>query len=177
MIFELIVASEIYKRFDTSHEFWSVSEARKPHKKKKLGYYKIERIVDPCILTLAVNPKEYLEIFESKYLNKKHKGIKTGSSGLGFKNFSKRIGSLVKFDTFKKNHDMKQVSRLTIVAGEMVKTITKNKFSQLNDKRSYFPYGVISLPFHHPLLVEIETLRKIKTKNRKIFLKAKRKFV
>ena len=72
---------------------------------------------------------------------------------------------------------MKQVSRLTIVAGEMVKTITKNKFSQLNDKRSYFPYGVISLPFHHPLLVEIETLRKIKTKNRKIFLKAKGKFV
>ena len=59
----------------------------------------------------------------------------------------------------------------------MVKTITKNKFSQLNDKRFYFLYGVIPLPFHHPLLVEIETLRKIKTKNRKIFLKGKRKFV
>ena len=31
---------------------------------------------------------------------------------------------------------MEQVSRLTVVAGEMIKsTITKNKFSQLNDKR------------------------------------------
>ena len=107
MIFELIVASKIYKRFDTSHELWSVSEARKPHKKKKLGYYEIERIVDPCILTLAVNPKEYLEIFESKYLNKKHKGIETGSSGLRFKNFSKRIGSLVNFGTFLKKTTMR----------------------------------------------------------------------
>ena len=34
-IFEVIVASKIYKRFDTSHEFWSVFEARKPHKQKK----------------------------------------------------------------------------------------------------------------------------------------------
>ena len=33
-IFEVIVASKIYKRFHTSHEFWSVFEARKPHKHK-----------------------------------------------------------------------------------------------------------------------------------------------
>ena len=107
------------------------------NKKKKLGYFDIEHIDNPCILTLAVNSKEYLEIFESKYLNKKHKRIKKGLLGLGFENFSKRIGSLVNFDRFKKTPvDMKQVSRLTVVAGEMVKsTITKNKFSQLNDKR------------------------------------------
>ena len=76
--------------------------ARKPQKQKKLGYYETEHIDDPCILTLAVNPKEYLETLERKYLNKKHKGIKNGSSGLGFENFSKRIGSLVSFDTLKK---------------------------------------------------------------------------
>ena len=165
MIFELIVASKIYKRFDTSHEFWSVSEARKPHKKKNLGYYEIERIVDPCILTLTVNPKEYLEIFESKYLNKKHKRIKTGSSGLCFKNFSKRTGSLVNFGRFKKkNHDTKQVTRLTVVTGEMVKTIARNKFLQLNDKKFYFPYGLVSFPFHHPLLAEIDDFREKKDK-------------
>ena len=51
---------------------------------------------------LAVNPKEYLQLFLDKKLNKKHKRIKTGSTGLGFENFSNRITSLVNFDTFKK---------------------------------------------------------------------------
>ena len=51
---------------------------------------------------LAVNPKEYIELFEDKYINKKHKGIKKDSSGLGFENFAQRIESLVNFDTFEK---------------------------------------------------------------------------
>ena len=33
-------------------------------------------LCNPCILTLAVNPKEYLEIFDNKKLNKKYKSIK-----------------------------------------------------------------------------------------------------
>ena len=118
--------------------------SRKPQKKKKIGYYDVKHIDNPCILTLVVNLKEHLELFESKYLNKKSKGIKKGLSVLSSENFSKRIGSLVNFDTFKKPpHDTKQISRFTIIAGEMVKSaITKNKFSQLNDKRFYFPDGV-----------------------------------
>ena len=39
IIFEVIVATETYKRFDSSHEFWDNSEARKTSRKKKLGYY------------------------------------------------------------------------------------------------------------------------------------------
>ena len=46
--------------------------------------------------TLAVNPKEYLEIFKGKYMNKIHKGIKQGSPG-----FSCKL-SIVNFDIFKK---------------------------------------------------------------------------
>ena len=38
IIFEVIIASEIYKRFDLSHEFWSIFDARKEQKRKKLGY-------------------------------------------------------------------------------------------------------------------------------------------
>ena len=37
---------------------------------KKLGYYEIENIDNPCILILAINPEEYLELF----LDKKLKG-------------------------------------------------------------------------------------------------------
>ena len=51
---------------------------------------------------MAVNPKEYLELFKDKNINKKHKGIKKGPSGLGFENFAKTIGSLVNFDAIEK---------------------------------------------------------------------------
>ena len=73
---------------------------------------------------------------------------------MGFKNFTQKIGSLVNFDTFEKPPaNIKPVSRLTVAGGEMVKTsVVKNKFSQINDKRFYFPNGIVSLPFHHPLL-------------------------
>ena len=45
----------------------------------------------------------------------------------------------------------------------MVKTtVTKNKFSQLNDKRFSFPNGIVSLPFHNPVLAEVENIKKKK---------------
>ena len=148
--------------------FWDILGARKEQKRKQLGYYEIEYIDNPCILAMAINPKEYLELFEDKGINKKNKGIKKGSSGLGFENFLLRIKSLVNFDTFEKPpHDSKNISRFTVIAGEMVKaTVVKNKFSQLNDKRFYFPRGVVSLPFHHPNLAIIyEFKQKKRSKN------------
>lgn len=71
-------------------------------KKKNIGWYETEIIDNHCVLTFAVNQKEYFELFEDKNINKKHKDIKTGSSGLGFENFVQRIGSSVNFDTFEK---------------------------------------------------------------------------
>ena len=66
---------------------------KREEKKKKLGYYEI--IDNPCFVTLTVNPKEYFEIFKNSKSNKKHKGIKKGSSGMDFENFVNRIESLV----------------------------------------------------------------------------------
>lgn len=104
---------------------------------------------------VAVSPKEYLELFEDKKVNKKQE-IQKGSTDLGFENFSNRITSLVNFDTFEKPPIYtKKISKLQVVNGEMIRiTVTKNKFSQLDDKRFYFPNGVVSLPFHHPPLAE-----------------------
>ena len=73
IIFEVIVTSKTYKRFDTSHEFWEIFGARKESGRKKLGYYEIENISNPCILTFAVNPKEYLEMLKDLPLNKNKK--------------------------------------------------------------------------------------------------------
>ena len=72
-------------------------------KRKKLSYCETGYIDNPCILTLAVNLKEYLRLLEDKNLNKKHKGVKKGSSVLSFKNFVQRIGSLVNVDTIEKS--------------------------------------------------------------------------
>ena len=57
--------------------------------------------------------------------------------------------------------DQKQVSRLTIVVGEMVKrkTVAKSKFSQINDKIFYFTDAIVSLPFGDPNLNETEDFK------------------
>ena len=39
--------------------------------KEKLGYYEIENIDNPCLVSLAVNPKEYLELLKDMLFNKK----------------------------------------------------------------------------------------------------------
>ena len=45
----------------------------------------------------------------------------------------------------------------------MVKTVvTKTKFSQLNDKRFYFPDEILSLPYGHQSLKEIDEFKKQK---------------
>ena len=58
--------------------------------------------INLTLFPISVNPKEYLELLKDIYVNKKHKGIKKGWSGLGFENFAERIKSLVDFDTFEK---------------------------------------------------------------------------
>ena len=62
---------------------------------------------------------------------------------------------------FKKNPvDLKEISRLTVKAGEMKKEmVIKNKFSQINNKRFYFPDGILSLLFYHPNLIKLNEFK------------------
>ena len=57
---------------------------------------------DPCIVTLAVNPKKHSELFKSKRTNKKHKGIKKGAPGMNYENYAERIKPLYDFESFSK---------------------------------------------------------------------------
>ena len=93
IIFEVIVATKIDKRFDSSYEFWDIFGFRKKSRIKKLGYFEIENFDNPCLVTIAVNPKEYLKVLKNLKLNKNHKGIKKGSSGMDFENFANQIKS------------------------------------------------------------------------------------
>ena len=74
-MFEVIINNNILHRFDTSHKFWEKYSIRNESLRKKLGYFLIKNIDDPCIVTVAVNPKEYFEEFESQVVNKKDKGL------------------------------------------------------------------------------------------------------
>ena len=76
IIFEVIIASEIDNRFDSSREYWENFNARKENLGKYLGYFEIEYIGDPCILTITCNPKEYFEMFVRRDINKKTQGNK-----------------------------------------------------------------------------------------------------
>ena len=53
--------------------------------------------------------------------------------------------------------------------------ITKSKFSQLNDKRFYFPNAIIFLPFGHQVLNEIDEYKRNKGQRiEKYFLQEKK---
>ena len=56
---------------------------------KKLGYYEIGHIDNTCEVTIAINPRKYLEKFQSENFNKKHKGIKKGLKGMELENMQK----------------------------------------------------------------------------------------
>ena len=139
-------------RFDTSLKFWEKYGVRNEHLKKKLGYFSIENIDDPCVVTVAVNPKEYFEEFESQSVNKKHKRLGKGASGMEFEDYAKRINLIRETETFGQlPKEKEKQNRFTIENNQMVlEEIKKSKFAQINDERYYFSDGIVSLPFSHP---------------------------
>ena len=81
-----------------------------------------------------------------------------------YENYAERIKPMFDFKTYKKPKlDMKELVRISVKKGEMTThKITKTKFSQLNDKRFHFPNGILSLPFGHSSLNEIDEYKKNK---------------
>ena len=115
ILFEIFSKTEFRERFGMSDEFWRRFDCHCSQNKKVLGLYAVEHIDDPCYVTLAVNPKEYFEYFQSDAVNKKHKGIKKGSLGMDYKNYVKRIKPLIDFEMYKKpKADIKDVVRISV---------------------------------------------------------------
>ena len=84
--------------------------------------------------------------------------------GIEYGNFAERIKPLYNFDSYQPpKADTKEVVRISVKKGEMTThKIVKTKFSQLNDKRFYLPNGILSLPFGHLSLMEIDNHKKNK---------------
>ena len=71
--------------------------------------------------TIAVNPKEYIETFKSECMNKKLKRLRKGAPGMEFGNYSRRINSIAKIETFGQLSAEKQKQhRFTIKNNEMI---------------------------------------------------------
>ena len=99
-MFEVIISNDILRRFDTSHKFSEKYSVKNESLQKELGYFSVENIDDPCVVTVAVNPKEYFEEFESQAVNKKHKGLRKDAAGMEFEDYAKRINSIIEIETF-----------------------------------------------------------------------------
>ena len=164
IIFEVFSRTPIVDRFDKSDPFWKRFNVQDPTNQKVLELYEVESIDDPSYVTLAVNPKEYFEYFKSQNMNKKHKGIKKGAPGMNYQSFAERIKPLHSFNTFQKPRtEKKKVVCFTVKKGTMTTLqVEKNKFSQINDKRFYFPNAIVSLPHGHPALKKLDKYKKKK---------------
>ena len=110
------------------------------------------RALLPSLQTL-----EYIEYFESQYINKKHNGIKKSEKSMNLESFAAKINSLSEIeDNEKTDNETIEQGRFTVKKNEMVlETVEKKKFSQLNNKRYYFQCGIVLLPFSHPHLEKI----------------------
>ena len=76
---------------------------------------------------------------------------------MDFENYVERIKPLADFNSYQRPElDLKDVICISTKKGEMTThKICKKKFSKLNDKRFYFPDSILSLPYGHPSLKEI----------------------
>ena len=129
--------------------------------KKKVGFYEVESIDDANIVTIAVNPKEYFEVFRNKAINKKHKGVKKSTPGMNFEAFSSRIMDIREYSYAEKIPKTVSQKRFNIKNTKMqMTTVTKKQFACLNDKIFYFSDGITSLPYGHFLLAETRDEKK-----------------
>ena len=90
LIFDIIIL-KLGQRLDTSDDFYAKFLCQNKKIKKQVGLYEVESINNPNIITLAVNPKEYFEVFRTREINKKHKGVKKTTPGMNFESSASRI--------------------------------------------------------------------------------------
>ena len=157
IVFEVMITSKILKRLDLSDDFWAQFNVQDKKLKKQVGLFEAENINKANVITIAVNPKEYLEEFEDYSINKKHKGLKKGTRGMNFDAYCSKLASVTEyFDNQIKPTQKIKKKRFQVKNDAMqMRTVNKIQFGQLNDKRFYFANGIVSLPYGHFLLDEI----------------------
>ena len=70
VLFEVIIASKIFQRLHLSDGFWEQFNVQNKAIEKQVGRYKIQSIDNANIITISVNPKEYLEKYRDNTVTK-----------------------------------------------------------------------------------------------------------
>ena len=66
-------------------------------------------------MIIAVNPKEYIELFQSKNINKKHKEIIKNGKSMDLPSFAKRTNSVLDIGNFEQlEKDTVKQSRFSV---------------------------------------------------------------
>ena len=99
LIFEILLLQKS-ERLDTSDEFFDQFLCRNKSTKTQVGLYEVESIDNANLVAIAVNPKENIEIFKNKAINKKHKGVKKSTPGINFESFASRIMDVREYTYF-----------------------------------------------------------------------------
>ena len=158
LIFEILLLQKS-ERLDTIDQFL----CRNKSTKKQVGLYEVESIDNANLVTIAVNPKEYIEIFKNKAINKKHKGVKKSTPGMNFESFASRIMDVREYTYSQKKAKQIKQMRFQLKRTDMKLTeVNRTQFAGLNDKRYYLTDGVTSLPYGHFLLAELDEKKSYK---------------
>ena len=186
IISEVMLKSKVFHQLDLWAEFYEQFDCRNESLKKRVGFFEIESIDKPNVITIALNPKEYYERFIDHSDNKKHKGLKKSTPGMDFDSYSNWLSDLTEYSNeFLYNpNKVEQIEqkRFEVKNESMqIKSVSKVQFGQLNDKRFYFSNGIISLPYGHPYLEELRKEKHkyqdidkvIQTKKKRFFKKGK----
>ena len=129
--------------------------------KKQVGLYEAESIDNANIITIAVSPKEYFEVFRNKAINRKHKGVKKSTPGMNFEAFAARIMNIREYsyaEKLPKNITQKRFQIKNTIM--QMTTVRRKQFAGFNDERFYLSDGITSLPYGHFLLSEIRDEKK-----------------
>ena len=160
LVFEIILL-KIGHRIDTSHDFYANFLCQNKQLKKQVGLYEVESIDNANIITIAVNSKEYFEVFRNKAISKKHKGVKKSTPYMNFEAFAGRIMDIREYSYAEKLPKTITQKRFQIKNTIMqMTTVRRKQFAGLNNKWFYLSDGIASLPYGHFLLSEIRGEKK-----------------
>ena len=173
LLFEILLLKK-GERLETSDEFYEQFFCRNKSIKKQVGLYEVESIDNANLITIAVNPKEYFEVFKNKAINKKHKGVKKSTPGMNFESFASRIMDVTEYTQSQKRAKQIAQMRFQVKRTDMKLTaINRTQFAGLNDKRYYLTDGSTSLPYGYFLLPELNEKKKKYKKIQNILFKIK----
>ena len=103
VLFEIFKHSKIGPRHDVSDDFWQQLNMQNEGTRKVMGLYEVENLDNANLCTIAINPKEYLEKFKDRKINKKHKGVRPDTPSMTFESYTERISLLRQLEKKKIN--------------------------------------------------------------------------